>query len=93
MEMETKYQLSPRIRYRDVMGEGVIVNLDTGRIVVINEVGLAIVGLLKESPMSQSSIVAKVVEEFDTTVDDARPDIANFVEELALENIIGAVTD
>ena len=32
--------LSSRLRYRSVGNEGVLINLDSGRVIVVNEVGL-----------------------------------------------------
>ena len=42
-ETDEQMRLSTQVRYRSVVDEGVLVHLQNGRVVVVNEVGLHIV--------------------------------------------------
>ena len=82
-------RLQSRIRYRSVDGEGVVLHLDTGRVMVVNEVGLRIVELLRE-PMLTSELAAAIAEEFEVTLNQAESDIGSFLEELHAEEVLAS---
>ena len=80
-------RLVSRVRHRDVAGEGVLVHLDSGRVVVVNEVGHFLVRML-EQPMSREALVDALVAEFDVTAEQAEADIDVFLDELRNEQIV-----
>ena len=79
--------LSPRVRHRAVGEDGVVVHLDRGRVLVVNEVGLRIVQMLQQ-PISKARITERLVEEFEVSLDDAQADLDEFLKELDAEQVI-----
>ena len=70
------------------MGEdGVLVHLDSGRVIVVNEVGHYIVQLL-DQPMSRKALVASLVAEFDVSAEQAEVDLDLFLGELGNEQLV-----
>ena len=89
-----KITLSPRIRHRILGAEGVLVHLEQGRVIVINEVGVCVVGLLSDSeaPMTREELVHSVVEQYDVSMDQATNDVHAFIEQLDQENALTFTT-
>ncbi len=79
--------LTSQVRYRAVGEDGVLVHLDNGRVIVVNEVGLRIVQLL-DNPMARKDLAASIVAEFDVTTDRAEADVDLFLAELDHEQIL-----
>ena len=79
--------LSQAIRYRSVAGDGVLVHLQSGRVIVVNEIGLRIVELLSDSA-SANQLVENIVGEFDVTFEQAALDVDKYLSALANENIL-----
>lgn len=80
-------QLDSRVRYRAVGDEGVLVHLDSGRVIVINEVGLHLVQLL-ERPVTPEALTQSVAQSFAVSPDQARADIATYLEAMAAEQLL-----
>ena len=76
-----------RVRHRAVGEDGVLVHLDSGRVIVVNEVGHYIVQML-EQPISRKALVASLVAEFDVTAEQAEVDIDLFLDELGNEQLV-----
>lgn len=83
--------LTPRVRYRAVGEDGVVVHLDNGRVLVVNDVGLRIIELLAE-PVSRTAIVARLTEEFEVTVERAEEDLEHYLGELEVEQVLATGT-
>ena len=79
--------LASRVRHRAVGEDGVLVHLDNGRVIVVNEVGRHIVQLL-DKPMSRKALVASLVAEFDVTAEQAETDLDSYLAELAQEQVL-----
>jgi hypothetical protein len=77
----------PRVRHRAVGEDGVMVHLDSGRVIVVNEVGHYIVQLL-DQPMSREALVASLVAEFDVSAAQAEADLDLFLGELGTEQLV-----
>ena len=77
----------PRVRHRAVGEDGVMVHLDSGRVIVVSEVGHYIVQLL-DQPMSRKALVASLVAEFDVSAEQAEADLDLFLGELANERLV-----
>ena len=75
------------MRHRAVGEDGVLVHLDSGRVIVVNEVGHYIVQML-EQPMSRKALVAALVNEFDVSAEQAETDIDTFLNELGNEQLV-----
>ena len=86
MNTET-ISLIPRVRHRAVGEDGVLVHLDSGRVIVVNEVGQYIVQLL-DQPMSRKALVACLLAEFDVSAEQAEVDIDLFLGELGNEQLV-----
>ena len=79
--------LISRVRHRAVGEDGVLVHLDSGRVIVVNEVGHYIVQML-EHPMSRKALVASLIAEFDVSAQQAEMDIDLFLVELGNEQLV-----
>ena len=79
--------LSPQVRYRVVGDEGVLVHLENGRVVVVNEVGLHIVQQLKQ-PTTRSDLVMSIAAEFEVSPLQAAEDLDLFLAELGQDQIL-----
>jgi len=84
---DTKIQLAAQIRHRAVEEEGVLIHLDNGRVIVVNEVGLFIVQKL-DTPVTQEELTAAIAGEFDISTDQAAKDLKKFLAELDAEQAI-----
>ena len=84
-------RLSSRVRYRAVGDEGVLVHLENGRVLVVNEVGLHIVQALGRQAMTVAELAESVVREFEVDAASARADVAVFLGQLRGEQAVRAV--
>lgn len=84
-------RLSPRLRYRKVGNEGVLVHLENARVLVVNEVGVHCVQLLEKQPMSPADLADAVAQEFDVDAQQAHADVVLFLEQLHKEKALDAV--
>jgi hypothetical protein len=75
------------VRHRAVGDDGVMVHLDSGRVIVVNEVGHYIVQLL-DQPMSRKALAASLLAEFDVSAEQAEADLDLFLGELANEQLV-----
>lgn len=84
---ETPLKLSSRVRYRAVGEDGVLVHLNTGRVVVVNQVGLHIVTALANKVLA-SDLLHSLVASFDVTEAQALNDLKLFMAELGAEQML-----
>ena len=80
--------LSSRVRHRAVDKDGVLVHLDNGRVIIVNEVGLYIVQLLTR-PMTHAQLIEAVAAEFEVSNQQAASDLDQFLGELGNEQLLG----
>ncbi len=86
---DQQISLSSQVRYRAVDSDGVVVHLESGRVIVINEVGLHILQLLK-TPRSRKELVDGIVLEFEVSVEEAEQDLERYLVQLNSEQILEA---
>lgn len=79
--------LTSRLRYRAVGAEGVLVHLDSGRVIVVNEVGLFVIQQLSR-PRTRQDLVQALVDEFNVTASQAESDLEYYLVELAAEQVL-----
>ena len=79
--------LNARVRYRDIGGDGVLVHLEHGRVIVVNDVGLFIIQELR-TPTTRSRLAAAIAAEFEVTVERARADLESFLSALDAERVL-----
>ena len=79
--------LTSRVRWRAVGEDGVVVHLERGRVLVVNEVGLRIVELLGE-PGSRTELAKRLSDEFNVAVEQAESDLAEYLEQLDREQVL-----
>jgi hypothetical protein len=83
-----KIHLSGRVRFRAIGDEGVMVHLESGRVLVVNEVGIFIVKTLGSRDMSVLELTDRVAAAFDVGTNQARADVAAFLDQLRGEQVI-----
>ena len=79
--------LTDQVRFRAVGEDGVLVHLESGRVIVVNEVGLHIVQQLSES-RTRADLTSYVVSEFEISTKQAEIDLDAFLVELDQEQIL-----
>lgn len=79
--------LTSQVRYRAVGGDGVLVHLENGRVIVVNEVGLFIVQQL-DSPRTSHQLAAAISLEFEVTENQAKSDLEVYLAELDNEQVL-----
>jgi hypothetical protein len=79
--------LTSQVRYRAVGEDGVLVHLENGRVIVVNEVGLRVVQLL-DRPRTRQELAAAIAGEFDVSTEQAEIDIGRFIAELDREQVL-----
>jgi DNA phosphorothioation-dependent restriction protein DptG len=79
--------LTEQVRFRAVGEDGVLVHLESGRVIVVNEVGLHIVQQLNES-RSRADLTSSIVSEFEVSAAQAESDLDAFLAELDQEQIL-----
>lgn len=84
--------LSPRVRFRAVMDEGVVVHLESGRVIVVSEVGLRVLQALS-SPCTRGSLVELITDEFEVDRQQAAADLDIYLGELEQEQVINPSTE
>ena len=84
-------RLSSRVRYRAVGDEGVLVHLENGRVLVVNEVGLHIVEALDRKAMTVAELAQSVTRAFEVDAAQATIDVKLFLDELHGEQAIETV--
>ena len=80
-------RLSPQVRHRCVGDEGVLVNLATARVVVVNRVGLAIVEQLAK-PIGVDALSDFVAAKFDISNARAKQDTLAYIDALKAEQLV-----
>jgi hypothetical protein len=88
---ESKVRLARRVRFRDVAGQGVLVQLEEGRVLVVNEVGLFVVQALGRQAMTETELAEAVAQAFEVDAARAKSDVAVFLEQLRGEKALQTV--
>jgi hypothetical protein len=92
--METEFShtgmitLSETVRFRPVGGEGVLIQLESGRVIVVNEVALRVLELLKAAPATCGELATGIVSEYEVDESRALKDVCAFLGELQNENVL-----
>ena len=86
MNKET-LSLSSKLRYRVVDEDGVLVHLDSARVIVVNEVGLHIIKQL-DKPTTRKELAISISEQFDVSTEQADKDLHLYLAELDKEQIL-----
>ena len=79
--------LKSKVRYRAVGEEGVLVHLENGNVIVVNEVGLHIVQTLA-SPSTREHLAISISQDFDVSVEQAATDLEIYLAELDAEQVL-----
>jgi hypothetical protein len=83
-----RIHLSNRVRFRAFGDEGVLVNLENGRAMVVNEVGIFIVETLGCQDVTVVELAEKVTGAFEVDMNQAKADVAAFLDQLRGEQTI-----
>ncbi len=79
--------ISSRVRFRAVGDDGVLVHLDSGRVVVVNGVGLFLVEQLQQ-PRTRAELSRAITATFDVGATEAETDLASYLDDLAAEDML-----
>ncbi len=84
---QEQLSLSSAIRHRAVDNEGVLVHLENGRVIIVNEVGLHIIKQLT-SPQTREALTESISSHFRIGTDSAAGDLDRFIAELDKEHVL-----
>ena len=83
----SRVEISPSVIYRDVSGEVVLLNLQSGVYYGLDPVGSRMWQLLMEQrPLDD--VCSVMLEEYDVTADVLRADLSKLVDELATRGLV-----
>ncbi|MBN1623397.1 MAG: PqqD family protein [Clostridia bacterium] len=80
-------KLSANIILRDMQGETVLLNLETGDYYSLNQVGSLIIKCIEEN-LSVDEITAKVLDTYDIDEETAKSDVLSLIDDLVKNNIL-----
>jgi hypothetical protein len=80
------------VRYRRVGDDGVLVHLDSGRVIAVNEAGLYIVEQLSQGAQSRAALIAGLTARFETDAEQAGTDLDRYLEALSQEQVLDTGT-
>ena len=83
-----RFALTSKIRFRAIDDDGVLIHLDSGRVIVVNGVALRIIELLEDSPRSEADLAREIVSEYDVKKATALSDVRLFLDELKSEDVL-----
>lgn len=83
----SRIEVSPSVIYRDVSGEVVLLNLQSGVYYGLDPIGSRMWQLLMEQ-RALDDVCAVMVEEYDVSVDVLRADLARLVDELSSKGLV-----
>ena len=85
--IDDKVLLHERVRFRRVGEDGVVVCMHTGKVLVINPVGVHIVDQLSQEK-SIDQIIESICNKFDVNNDVASKDLAIYVDQLIQNEVV-----
>lgn len=74
----------------DIGGQLGMLSAETGKYIVLNEVGARIWDFAAE-PLSAGDIIARLTEEFDISPDDCREQVLPYLEKLEKERLLSII--
>lgn len=86
-EAERRFRQKPRIAWREIDGEAVLVDPVRGRMLVLNDTGLYLWQAL-ERPKDSRELAESLCTEFDVSADTAAHDVGAFLESLRERNLV-----
>jgi len=84
------FKLDPKVRFRRLFDEGVVIHQQKAEALVLNEVGISFLELC-DGDRSLQQIIDIMAEQYETTVDVLNRDIREFVLELRDAGVITPV--
>lgn len=89
MNMMIKVKEYPEVEIGD---EKAIMNIDTGKYLILNEIGSVIWAEIKSSNQTIESVVSKLTSEYDVSKEQCETEVKTFVDEL-IDNGIASMGD
>jgi methyltransferase-like protein len=81
------YSLNPRVRYRRVGEDGVVIALEKSEVIVVNALGVYILDMLK-TPRTIEQITEQVCTEFEVSLATAQQDVSEYITSLSEQDLI-----
>lgn len=85
--LDSKISIPKDVVFREIAGEAVILNLQTGKYFGLDEVGTRMWQLLAQHNQIEPAL-NDLTEEYDTTKDQLQHDLLDLVDKLALQQLI-----
>ena len=85
--LESRIHVQEDVLFRDLGGEAVVLNLKTGKYYGLDEVGTRMWALLTQHGQVAPAYQA-LLDEYDVTAEQLRPDFFHFIDELAAHGLL-----
>jgi len=89
---ETTWQVDPRVRFRRMFDEAVVIHQEKAEALVLNETGTTFLELC-DGQRSVEQIIRLMADQYDTSGEELRNDIRQFIEDLSSGGIISRVAE
>ena len=86
-DMNSKVTLSDQVMFRDLGGEMVLLNIETGKYYGLDEVGARMWALLEEHGVLQAAFDA-MLDEYDVSEEQLQADLIRLVDKLADHQLV-----
>ena len=87
MQPDSSFVLSEQVNWRDIKGETVILNIESGVFYTLNEVGRFIWELIAEGHNFES-IIDQIPNKLEVSPEQSRDDAEKFITRLLEENVL-----
>jgi hypothetical protein len=84
---DNSFVLSEQVNWRDIKGETVILNIESGVFYTLNDVGRFIWELIAEGHNFES-ITSQIINRFEVSPEQSRDDAEKFITRLVEENVL-----
>ncbi len=90
ISLSTIVKTAGYVRYRNLGGEGVVMNQEAGKILVLNEVATRLFELF-DGRRSIEELVGRLEEEYEVEPQQLRRDVVRYLEELIEHDLVEAI--
>ncbi len=91
MDSDSRFEVSPDVRYRVVEGEAVVLRQGPGEVLILNEVGARVLQLMDQG-LSIGAAASRLLEEYDVAEEVVRDDLERFVDEAVTSGLLRRVS-
>ena len=89
---ESSFEIPEQVRFREIDGEAILLNLDSGVYFGLDEIGTRVWSLISEQ-LSLSDVQRRMIAEFDVSQSQLHQDLDQLIRELLSQGLLQRVGD